>query len=238
MSSAPIIGITCDLYHSPDDGVFGPQYKLRSNYCERVVAAGGVPVIIPTVADMAALAPLLDGVLIPGGLDIDPVHFGQERHPKADLQDPSRWKAESGLYQLLPTEAPVFGICYGSQFLNVVHGGTLHQHLPDVVDHAQHEGGTMQDYRVESGSRLHQTVGMEVVGGKSYHHQAIDQVAPGLRAVAWHDDGTIEAVEGTGPRWLIGVQWHPERTPDRPETQRLFEAFIEAARAYRAARNS
>ncbi len=236
--SKPIIGITCDLYRSENDGAYGPQYSLRSNYCEMVVRAGGVPVIVPTVADVRELAPLLDGVLIPGGNDIDPVHFGQEMHPASKLQDPSRFEAESGLYQALPDNAPILGVCYGAQFLNVTHKGTLNQHIPDQLNHTDHEGGTLQDYQVDADSRFGQIVGETRVSGKSYHHQAIDQVGEQLRVVARHEDGTIEAIEGTGPRWLVAVQWHPERTPDSPASQKLFASFIEAARAFRAARTT
>lgn len=234
----PIIGITCDLYRSESDGAYGPQYSLRFNYCEMIRRAGGVPVILPTNTDMSALAPLLDGVLVPGGRDIDPKHFGQEPHPASEMQDPSRFAAESALYEALPKDAPVLGICYGAQFLNVKHGGTLHQHLPDQLQHREHEGGTHQRYQVEADSQLGAIVQLHEVEGKSYHHQAIDRLGEGLRVVARHEDGTVEAIEGEGPRWLIGVQWHPERTPDLPETQRLFDAFIAAARTYREARNS
>ncbi len=236
--SKPIIGITCDLYRSANDAPYGPEYKLRMNYCQMVVDAGGVPVIIPTVADVEALAPLLDGVLIPGGNDIDPSHFGQELHPSATLQDPSRWDAESRLYKALPSEAPVFGICYGSQFINVMHGGTLNQHIPDELKHHEHEGGTLQSYSVADGSHFGHVVGQSEVSGKSFHHQAIDKVGDGLNVVAHHEDGTIEAIEGEGRRWLIAVQWHPERTPDDAASRKLFAAFVEAAAEYKRSRSA
>lgn len=232
----PIIGITCDLYRDGDVAIYGPQYKLRQNYCTMVAAAGGIPVIIPTVADVAELAPLLDGVLIPGGRDIDPARFGQEMHPQSDLQDPSRFESEDQLYKSLPEDTPVFGICYGSQFINVVHEGTLNQHIPDQLHHHEHEGGTLQAYQVEPQTQFASIVATDEVKGKSFHHQAIDQVGKGLKVVARHEDGTIEAIEGTGPRWMVAVQWHPERTPDDPASQRLFASFVEAARQYRASR--
>ncbi|MBL8060258.1 MAG: gamma-glutamyl-gamma-aminobutyrate hydrolase family protein [Chthonomonas sp.] len=229
----PIIGITCDIYPVGDDR--GPEYRLKVNYCEMVAEAGGIPVIIPTVADVEELASMLDGVLIPGGRDIDPARFGQEKHPAADLQNPARFETEASLYENLPKDAPVFGICYGAQFLNVAGGGTINQHIPDHLVNHDHEGGTLQGYSVDRDSRLGAIV-VDHLEGKSFHHQAIDQVADGLKVVARHDDGTIEAVEGDGPRWMIGVQWHPERTPDDPNSKRLFAAFVEEAKKFRARR--
>lgn len=208
----------------------GPQYKLRTNYCEMVVEAGGIPVIVPTVADLKELGKVLHGLLIPGGRDIDSKHFGQPLHPKAELQDPERFRAEKVLYESIDADTPVFGICYGSQFMNVVHGGTLHQHLPDIVVEDYHSGGTEQKYEVSADSKFGAIVAEGQVGGKSYHHQAVDQVGDGLRVVARHEDGTVEAIEGTGTRWMIGVQWHPERSPEAAESKRLFRAFVDAAR--------
>ena len=178
---------------------------------------------------------MLDGVLIPGGRDIDASRFGQDNHPEAVLQNPARYETEEALYSNLPENAPVFGICYGAQFLNVAEGGTLDQHIPDHLDNSLHEGGTLQDYQVETSSRFGSIVA-GAVQGKSYHHQAIDEVASGLTVVARHADGTIEAVEGNGPRWLLGVQWHPERTPDDPNSRRLFAAFVAEAKKFRESR--
>jgi putative glutamine amidotransferase len=227
----PIIGITVDCVHDPEDIRTRGKLTLNWNYAQSVADAGGVPLILPPMADMATVAGLIDGWLVPGGDDIDACHFGQENHPKVSLQDPARYAGEKRLFEAADPAMPVLGICYGCQFLNVVRGGTLHQHVPDHVGHEQHSGGTLQKYDLAE-SKLKTLVGDEAIEGKSYHHQAVDQVAQGLQVVARHEDGTVEAVEATDRPWMIGVQWHPERTPEDAATQRIFSEFIAAAARY------
>ncbi len=223
----PIIAITVDVDADP------LRMSLRWNYAEQVVLAGGNPLLISPLTDVEPLVDLIDGWLIPGGDDIDSVHFNQELHPMARLQHPSRWDGESRLYSKIDPSLPVLGICYGCQFLNVKRGGSLIQHVPDSVGHEEHSGGTMQKYSVTESSTLNRATGVTSIEGKSYHHQAVDEVAPGLTVSALAADGTIEAIEDhTKPFWL-GVQWHPERTPDDAATQSLFKTFIEAATNYR-----
>lgn len=223
----PIIAITVDVDADP------LRMSLRWNYVEQVVHAGGNPLLISPLTDVEPLIDLIDGWLIPGGDDIDSVHFNQELHPMARLQHRSRWDGESRLYSKIDSTLPVLGICYGCQFLNVKRGGSLIQHVPDSVGHEEHSGGTMQTYSVTESSVLNRASGVTSIEGKSYHHQAVDEVAPGLTVSALAKDGTIEAIEDqTKPFWL-GVQWHPERTPDDAATQSLFKAFIEAATNYR-----
>jgi putative glutamine amidotransferase len=226
----PIIGITVEPKHEPDEPRTRGKLVLNWNYAQAVSDAGGVPILIPPMADMKELAQIIDGWLIPGGLDIDAQQFGEANHPKVDLQDPSRFAGERELLGQLDKEIPVLGICYGCQFLNVARGGNLIQHLPDVVDHESHEGGTLQRYSI-SDSHLRKVAGTETIEGKSYHHQAIKDLGRNLKAVATAEDGTIEAVEATDRPWMIGVQWHPERTLEDEATRRLFASFIEAARA-------
>lgn len=232
----PIIGITVECRCEPDNPRSGGKLELNWNYADMVSKAGGVPILVPPTADPDVVAEIIDGLLVPGGWDIDAVRFGQDNHPMVELQDPARFDIEHDVLNAASNELPVFGICYGCQFLNVVYGGSLHQHLPDVTGHEEHSGGTMQEYHVDPSSLLAQVVGTDHVVGQSWHHQGIDTVAPGLRVVARHADGTVEAVEATNGRWAIGVQWHPERTPDDPATQRLFAAFIAAAKAFKEAR--
>lgn len=233
----PVIGITPDLYPDPKNPVLGPEFKLRANYCERIEEAGGVALIIPPTADMAAVAPLLDGWLIPGGLDIDAKHFGEELHPEAKLQNPVRFAGEKALFEALNPNVPILGVCYGCQLVNVLSGGKLDQHMPDALGHTDHEGGTLQEYSVEPDSRLGHIVQSREIKGRSYHHQAVNKVGEGLKVTARHADGTVEAIEGDqNGRFLVGVQWHPERTPELDESRRLFAAFVEAARAYRETR--
>lgn len=230
----PIIGITVNCLHEPDNGRSRGTLSLNWNYAERVAVAGGVPLLIPPQAAMTEVAPLIDGWLIPGGDDIDGREFGQPTHPKAELQDPARFAAERSLYEALPADAPILGICYGCQFLNVVRGGDLVQHVPEVVGHDRHAGGTAGLYAIEPGSLLYDVVGTEQVTGLSYHHQACGTTGRALRVVSRAEDGVIEAIEAEDRPWLVGVQWHPERTPEDPATLRLFASFVDAARLFKA----
>jgi len=232
----PIIGITVDCQQNLGDPRSGGQLRLNWNYTQAISDAGGVPILIPPTADMEAVAEIIDGWLIPGGDDIDAMHFGEENHPEVKLSDPSRFDAESRLFHAVETDLPVFGICYGCQFVNVVQGGSLIQHLPDVVGHSQDTGGTMQRYQIDASSKLANTVQDVSIDGKSYHHQAVSRVADGMVATARNEDGTVEALESTQRPWLVGVQWHPERTLEDPKTRRIFESFVAAAREYHANR--
>lgn len=232
----PIIGITVDGKSDPNDARTGGRLTLNWNYASVVAEFGGVPILLPPSTDPEAVAPLLDGLLIPGGDDIHPRNYGQEVHPKADLVSEARFDFEQRLFEVLHFDVPVLGICYGCQFINVAHqGGSLIQHLPDRVGHEHDRGGTNQRYRIEPGTQTGQLLGSSA-SGESWHHQAIDTVGEGLRVTAFNEDGTIEGIESTERPWMIGVQWHPERTAEDPTSQRLFEAFIEAARAHRIAR--
>ena len=225
----PVIAITVESRRDGDDARTGGGVSLNWNYAEAIARAGGVPVVVPPVADMREVARFADGWLLPGGDDLDSSLWGEPLHPKASLQDGTRFAAERALFDALPPEAPIFGICYGAQAINVLYGGALHQHLPDVVGHEGHAGGTMQEYRITGEGRLSDAAQGDRMRGKSFHHQAISRLGRGLRSVAVADDGTIEAVEATDRPWLVGVQWHPERTPDDPATRRLFGAFVAAA---------
>ncbi|MGO9896792.1 MAG: gamma-glutamyl-gamma-aminobutyrate hydrolase family protein [Bryobacteraceae bacterium] len=232
----PIIGITVDAHGDPEDPRTRGKLELNWNYAQAVTDAGGVPVLIPPMADMRDLSGVIHGWLIPGGADIDAGRFGQENHPKVSLQDPARFAGEKELLDSVSPELPILGICYGCQFLNVARGGTLIQHLPDVVGHEQHTGGTLQSYEIEPGSKLAAVVGQAHAAGKSYHHQAVESPGQNLHVVAKNEDGTVEAIEATDRPWVIGVQWHPERTLDDAASRRIFETFVAAARAY-ACRN-
>jgi putative glutamine amidotransferase len=228
----PLIAITVDARHNPDDPRTQGELSLHWNYAEQVSIAGGNPILVTPMTDMEAIAPLIDGWLIPGGDDLDAKHFGEENHPKVGLQDPKRFEMESRLYQLVSPELPILGICYGCQYLNVKRGGKLIQHLPDVVNHESHSGGTLQTYEIDSSSKLASVAQTTQITGKSYHHQAVGKLGRELVITARAEDGTVEAIEDPSKPFLIGVQWHPERTPDDPATQNLFRQFIEAAKAY------
>lgn len=230
----PIIGITVESKHSPDDDRSQGSMALNWNYAQAIANAGGVPLVIPPQADMSAVAPLLDGWLIPGGLDIDAARFGEVNHASVELQDPARYESEAALYSAVRSDMPILGICYGCQFLNVVRGGSLIQHLPDVLQGGEyHSGGTLATVQLDPDSKLSDIVGTREMSGKSYHHQAVGKLGRGLAVTAKHEDGTVEAIEATDRPWVIGVQWHPERTPNDDATKRLFKGFVEAAAEFR-----
>lgn len=227
----PIIGITVECEYRPEDDRSHGKMVLNWNYAEAISQAGGVPIVIPPTADAAAVSELIDGWLIPGGADIDARHWGEENHALAELQDPARFASEASLFRAVSKELPIFGICYGCQFLNVIEGGSLIQHLPDLGKEG-HSGGTLQRYAVQP-SRFAEIVEQSEVSGRSFHHQAIGRVAESLRVVAHSEDSVIEAVESTTRPWTFGVQWHPERTAQDPESEALFREFIAAATRYK-----
>jgi len=232
----PIIGITVDAVPDPTDPRTKGTLKLNWNYAQAVSDHGGVPILIPPTADMNEIAGIIDGWLIPGGNDIDAKNWGEENHPEVSVIEEDRFTAEQRLMNSIRNDMPVLGICYGCQFINVSRGGSLHQHLPDLVGHDQHRGGTMQEYCIEQSSKLGEAIGSGSIEGKSYHHQAVRETGRGLRVVAKDEAGLIEAVEATDRPWMVGVQWHPERTLEDERTQNLFHSFIEAASEYAAKR--
>ncbi len=230
----PLIGISCN-WRAEEDG-FG-ALQMDDAYARAVSRAGGIPVLIPTGADADALADQLDGLLIPGGADIDPQLFGEEPHPTVRIVARPRFEMEWALVRAFEQRRkPILGICYGAQLLNVWRGGSLHQHLPDLpfvtLKHRREPDEPAlprHPVQLERDSRLHELIGQEQFEIVSAHHQAVKAVGRGLRVVAHSPDGVIEAVEDASLPFFIGVQWHPERDPDSPATHALFEAFIRAA---------
>lgn len=228
---APIIGISADIRDTPGDSRASRQFCLRENYVTAITAAGGVPLIIPPHSDPHAIAQVIDGWLIPGGDDINAKEFGEPNHPNVSLADPLRFESESALYRAISPEMPVLGICYGCQFLNVVNGGTLVQHLPDITE-VVHTGGQLQELALTFGSKLAEAMGSTEVSGMSYHHQSVARPGPQVKVVAAHEDGTVEGVEVIGRNWTVAAQWHPERSPDDLANQSLFKTFVAKAAAY------
>lgn len=237
----PLIGLTTYLEQA-QTGVWDvPASFLPQVYFDAVTNAGGIAILLPPqpVDDEIAARVLegLDGLIVTGGKDVDPARYGQERLLTTDEPRPDRDDWETVLLtKAIETGLPFLGICRGLQVLNVALGGTLHQHLPDVVGSERYSlgGGVFADNEVfvEPSTRVSGLLGEgETIVGKSYHHQAIDELGSNLYVSARSDDGTVQAVEVEGVPFGIGVQWHPEHTPG---DLRLFAGLIEAAREYRA----
>jgi putative glutamine amidotransferase len=215
------------------------EYNQRSwpQYANAVQAVGGLAVKIPLSASPAEVAQLVsgcEGVLLPGsGADVDPQKYGHERIAECAAADPAREAVDELLIQdAANLHKPLFGICYGLQSWNVWRGGTLIQDLETGVNH-QPGREVVEAHRIEiePGSRLAAITGSENLAVNSSHHQAADTPGDGLRVAARSsEDGVIEAVEASGERFVVAVQWHPERTFDAdPASRALFQAFVEAA---------
>ena len=228
----PLIGITVECAFEEGNDRSNGKVSLNWNYPARVAEAGGNPILITPMTDLVEVAKILDGWLIPGGADMDAKHFGEENHPEVEVMNPMRWDMENELYGLVNPVMPILGICYGCQFINVKQGGSLIQHLPDVVAHNDHVGGTVESIELVGASKLSGLARSATIAGKSYHHQAVNRVGDGLTVTAKHADGTIEGLEDTSKPFFVGVQWHPERLPDDAANRALFRAFIDAARTY------
>ena len=182
----------------------------------------------------------LDGLIITGGKDVDPARYGQQPHATTDepRRDRDAWE-DALLEGAIDRGLPFLGICRGLQVLNVARGGTLHQHLPDVIGSTRYNAGygrfTENEVEVHAGTRVGDLLDdAAALSVHSYHHQAIDELGEGLAVSARSDDGTIQAVEVEGAPFGVAVQWHPEE--DAAEDARLFAGLVEAAREYRGAR--
>jgi putative glutamine amidotransferase len=202
-----------------------PEMALGMSYMRTLDAAGAMPVVLPPLGDAEAYLDRLDGVCLSGGPDLDPAAYGAlERHAELGPTEPSLDAFELALLEgALERGMPVLAICRGLQALNVVCGGTLHQHVPG---HRQTDPASepTQEIELSPRSRLARIMGTRAIRVNSFHHQAIDRVGRGLRVVARAADGTIEGVEGAG--FVVGVQWHAETLPQQ---LRLFEALVAAA---------
>jgi putative glutamine amidotransferase len=236
MAPHPVIGISSYQLEAHWGNWDDQAVLLPRRYVDKVAQAGGLPVLLPPAAARAALLSRLDGLVLSGGSDVDPARYGAAAHPAAGPFYADRDTAELELCRhALAAGLPVLGICRGLQVLNVALGGTLHQHLPDLVGDDSHSpeltGYGTHKVSVASGTQLAAILARSEAAVPTHHHQAIDQLAPGLVATAWTDDGVIEAVEFESAGqpdapFMIAVQWHPEAGDDLS----LFTALIAAAK--------
>jgi putative glutamine amidotransferase len=240
----PLIGVTTSELRASSAGTLRrhgdpphAEMALGMTYLKAIDAAGGMPVVLPPIGDADALLERLDGICLSGGPDLDPAAYGAlDRHAELGPTEPGLDAFELALARAADERGmPLLGICRGAQALNVARGGSLHQH---IAAHRQTEPATATTHgvHVDAGTLLAQLVGTRPLRVNSFHHQAVDVLGRGLRAVARAADGTIEAVEGSGARFLLGVQWHAEGLTAEPRHRALFEALVAASAAPAALR--
>lgn len=229
MCSRPrVIGIT--TYARDEEN----RVHIPADYIDAVRRSGGVPILLPPGDEaIEHILDRIDGLILAGGGDIDPAVHGGASHNTVYMVDGERDKSELRLVQAAIERAmPTLAICRGAQIVNVVLGGTLHVHLPDVVEETvQHRAPPREpvphEVTVDPQSLLSSILGRTVLCPMSWHHQAIDKVAPPLQVVARAADGVIEAVEHPDHPQLMAVQWHPELTAATDiSQQRLFDALV------------
>jgi putative glutamine amidotransferase len=240
--SAPIIGLT--TYR--EDAAWGVWHQradlLPRQYAAAVEATGGVPLLLPPVAQTGAadaVVARVDGLVVSGGADVDPDRYAESTHPRT-----AGWRPDRDAWELALLDAaeavglPVLGVCRGMQVMAVHAGGALHQHLPELVEHEQHSPGGDAFGEIEvctvAGTRVAGLVG-ERITVNCHHHQSV-RTHPGYDAVAHAADGTLEAMElrsrGAGDRFCVGVQWHPETAADVG----LLAGLVRAAAVYAESR--
>jgi putative glutamine amidotransferase len=244
----PLIGVTTQTLQAIDGIPEGlpASVVMNQRYYHAVAMAGAAPVLIPLLDDLDALRTIYertDGILIPGGVDVDPAAFGESRRERLGRIDPARDRVEIQLVKwAVEDRKPVLGLCRGLQVINVAFGGTLYQDLeteyPNAIkhdyfptygfprDHLAHE------VTVEAGSRMREALMDAAVPVNSMHHQGIKVLARSLVASAVAPDGLIEAAESPNDSFLVGVQWHPEVFElSEPSSGDLFRNFVDAASA-------
>ncbi|GLF96278.1 gamma-glutamyl-gamma-aminobutyrate hydrolase family protein [Streptomyces yaizuensis] len=226
----PLIGVTTYL----DQAAWGvwrmPAALLPAAYPDHVQRAGGIAALLPpdSAQEAAHVVARLDGLVIAGGADVEPVRYGAERDPRTGPPARERDAWELALiHAALASGTPLLGVCRGMQLLNVALGGTLHQHVDG------HTGGTgvigAHLVKPVPGTR-YAAIAPEATEVPTYHHQVVDRTAPGLTVSAHAEDGTVEALERDGGGWVLGVQWHPEMGTDL----RVLRALVAAAREHAA----
>jgi putative glutamine amidotransferase len=241
LSPRPRIGITMDA-GSPDES--RTTLELPADYANSVMSAGGMPWVLPPTNDPVLREEMinsLDGLLIPGGADLDPKLYGQALHPKTKRVDATRQAFDLAMLSLAERRAlPTLGICLGSQTMNVQRRGTLHQHLPErppsaapAIEHSRPGDRTnFHPITLHAGTHLSAALQVDSLDANSRHHQGFDKLGHGLIATAHAADGLVEAFEDPSLPFWVAVQWHPENLAGTPH-EGLFRALVRAAEAYR-----
>jgi putative glutamine amidotransferase len=219
-------------------GVRGDSYSNGLKYAEAVARAGGVVTTVAPLGEhlarVASLVAAADGVLIQGGGDVDPARYGAAKRSDTvyGIVEAHDDFEIAVVREAVRQDKPLLAICRGIQVLNVALGGTLHQDLGDVLADRESHWNTYHPVALDEGSRVAAAMDTQhPARSHSYHHQALDKVADGLRVTGRAPDGMIEAVEHRACGWIVGVQWHPEDdAADTADQQRLFDAFVAVCR--------
>lgn len=232
----PVIGINLDFEDEPR-----PRSFVRTTYYDAVHAAGGLPVLLPPIPDEALVSETLarlDGLILTGGDDLDPCHWGEEKHPACKLLPRRRESFDMLLGRVaLGKRIPLLAICCGTQLVNVLRGGSLIQDIPSLVKtdlvHSTGDPAVVAEHEVEvhPGTRLREIVGLDRLRANSVHHQSCGRMGAGLVVSARASDGVVEAYEDPEHPFLIALQWHPERMTEHAPHMALFRALVDAARA-------
>lgn len=247
MTFRPLVAVTTTMAAGGSHGL--PRVQLNAQYLAALEAAGATPLpLTPAHSDESVrrILSVCHGLLLSGGEDVEPWRYGQAPHSALGEVNPARDVMEiAAVHEAVGRRMPLLAICRGIQLLNVAMGGTLFQDIPSQLggDLLHEQAAPWNERwhagRVQPGSTLERIFGTGELHINSFHHQAIRDLAPGLRATVWAQDGVIEGVEGTEHPWMCGVQWHPERGeahgPEgdtRDPDRRLFWAFVQAAREF------
>ena len=244
MATIPVIGITAGLMTDEQDYGTVTRHRVTADYSEAVLAAGGLPIILPPQEGTTdAILDMVDGLIFSGGADLDPALYGDsEVHPATYDISEARDRFELELMNgAVARDMPVLCICRGIQVLNVALGGSLVQHIDDQVEqplvHRQHEAGILgnqpsHDVTLVEGSLSAQVFESSAVPVNSLHHQSIREPAESVRVEGVTSDGVVEAVSVPSCRFVLGLQWHPEMLfKTTPEQLKPFEALVAAAKA-------
>lgn len=240
----PLIGITPGFAGPSQTREFARLSNVLycdTNYVNSVAEAGALPLVLTHSGDPAVVRRMvesIDGLLLTGGEDVNPLHYSEAvAFPEFSVAD-ERDKFEFALLNaIFLTGKPIFAICRGHQVVNVALGGTLIQDIPAAIGSTHHfqtqlPPATVHEVRIDERSRTARSLNAGVVRVNSYHHQAIDRLAPSLRAVGWSEEGIVEAVEHSAHPYLVGVQWHPERLcVDGLPHKNLFRDFVSACQS-------
>lgn len=214
--------------------------SLGNDYVESVIKAGGIPIILPILSDEESIRrqiELLDGIILSGGIDINPLLYNEEPSPKLGYIFPDKDNFDILIAKIAcELNKPILAICRGHQILNVAFGGTLYQDLSEIegcyIKHQQQskDGAVSHTVDIIEGSILHSILGNSIISN-SFHHQAIKDLATGFIATAYSKDNIIEAIEKTGDQFVVGVQFHPEimTAYNNINALKIFEAFITAS---------